>query len=1079
MTRSHSRSAYSLLTVLMLLTLLGIAVSGLMFFITQSAKTSGAMLERRRVFYACDGMSRQLMAFTQAFLARNTAEDVDEVRLRAELQARLPTLIPDGFTVTGLDVPVRPLPFPIPIEAITSGPFAGLQAKIQIIDIGIGAKKASTGAVCRTEQSLSLGRIALFQLFVFADVPLLDLVPTGDESMFMRGRIHTNGRVCMGGGASFSRIDNLEFPVRLDSRVTSVDQIHQAALCSLSSNTAVGIISGGFPGEQVPGEPDRLGFRGAFTPLEARASSGCLDSRTACQAGWRSFAVSAWGGRVQDKFHTVPELTLPVSPPAFHVQKGIAADGRLVEQDMSIGPRRPNTRFLVEPQLTNDPTDFGRNKLSFKSQIRIIDGVWYLKDPGDDPTSDADDGPWPGIPIWSDHPGTFTLDADMTAEGVEGALVAGAGLKVGQSDIRADLEARAASDPRFANVAWSNRVSLARAPTPRRFSYYAFVDPAQALTAPNLRPDGAGLQYGRVCDPNSRDGDGNLVVGNCDTDPPAVISYGTIAKVQLTPAATTNQTYWTPGFRFASQTDDRDFGYDNNTPWCGGGRVFDGVGDGRVGAAAFLPIDGSNNGAPVFSSFPVRGAPLPGTGSIVREVPGGSLAALGRTCANDSDGGFNTSVRRRARLALLEGTRGGIVDTNVQGDSRMRDAQGNILPVNFDVHAFQEALADRTPGELGSYFCRGCLFGSFTGTVFITSTWRGSMLGGGVIFPGGESRAIPNPQIAASVPTGQPTISGEHLEPGTPASKSAALPYPLCGNVPGLSSRRILFADESTPLGGFNIPHAGDFGTNGYNRELAPGERGSFTVPPCSAYSLTSPANGAPLAAARPTSVRVINARTINFNESKCGPAQNQPCLPRLSPTALGQLQKGLNVITNMPAYVVGDVNQTSEMNNIATGEAAPDWIPFLIGADTVTTLSNSWSDFGSRWAVATDDFALRQGFAGVRPASSTRYTMLLATGINVSSPGTPGGGLPGVMRLMEDWNANFGNPTEHVFRGSIVIGWNPVYTKWRVAQPRAGSWRAPLLRDWQFDRHLNATVNQPPDSPVFDVSAVRSWRRE
>jgi hypothetical protein len=86
----------------------------------------------------------------------------------------------------------------------------------------------------------------------------------------------------------------------------------------------------------------------------------------------------------------------------------------------------------------------------------------------------------------------------------------------------------------------------------------------------------------------------------------------------------------------------------------------------------------------------------------------------------------------------------------------------------------------------------------------------------------------------------------------------------------------------------------------------------------------------------------------------------------------------------------------------------------------------------------------------------------------------TSGGGLHNAMRLMEDWRGE-----RHIFRGAMVLGWMPVYTQWLVGREGDRSYMPPALRNWQFDRHLNATVNQPPDSPVFDVTALRSWRRE
>ena len=1146
-TASDLTPAYSLLTVLMLLTLLGIAMGGLLFFITQAARTSGAMIERRRTFYACDGMSRQIMTLSQKFLERNTLEDVPESVMEAELRAALAPNVPAGFSVSGsdLEIPEKALPSPVPVETITNGPFAGLQAKIQTIDIRLQATKNLTGAVCRTEQSISLGRIALFQFFVFADLPLLDVAPPNGESLFLRGRIHTNGRVCLG-GAPFSLADgNTPFAVRMDSRVTAVERIlhGSSGFCQLSSSLdAPAIVNFRAPGEQGSG-PDRLRDSTAFDPLRPNEASGCADGRPGplCTGGWRSYAVAHWIGRVQDIDHQVSQLTLPVDPPVRHVQLGWAANGGPVLQQMLIGSSRPNTRFLIEPELTNDPSGFARNKMARKAQIRIIDGVWYLKDPGtnNDPNVDGDDGPWPGIPIWSDHPGEYrTGIPSMTREGVEGggsgAGRAGPGIEVGQSDIRADIADRASSDSRFARADWTHRETMANVPpTPRRFSYYAFVDRAQADvdaargSAATLEPSGAGLQWGRVCE--------TVVIPSfpspttsirCDTDPPAVLSYGAISPVVLASNGNSLQSYWQPGFRLTNRdfvTKSKNRKSQGDAGWCGGSTT-SGVGDeirnAQTASATLLPVRGVDNSGNVqFSDFPLPGSPLPSLGTTVSFVGGAPPAdSLAAVCDNDGDPRL---VRRRARLALLEGTRTGFVDTNNQNDSRLRPpAQEKILPVNIDVHALQEALADRTPGELGSYFCTSCVWRSFDGSLFVTNTWRGSMLGAPV-FPDGE--AAPPPDPSGVVDPNQPRAANETL------STTSPLPYPLCAapsDEPAagpahaqLVNHRFVDADEEAG-GGFTFPYSGNFPARPFNHDwpagvpapptsLVPPEatttlshpdiqnpsparvlRGSFAIPNCALYSLTTPG---PFAAVRPTAVRVINARVINRNASLCGQNQNQPCVPALSEgtgtslSAVDRLPDGLNLISNVPVYVVGDVNQTSETNDVQTGVKATDWVPFMIGADTITTLSNSWDDDQSRWRVDTDDTRLSSGFPlTIRPASSTRYHMLLLTGINaagafaangaIATLAQSGGGLPNAMRLMEDWSAA---GATHSLRGALVLGWNPVYTQWKVAAVNRRSYLPPPLRDWQFDRHLNTTINQPPNSPVFDVAAVRSWRRE
>ena len=144
---------YSLLMVLLMLGLLGIAVGGIFAIVVRGAQSSGAMIERRRTFYACDGMGRQLASLGQSFLSRNILEDVPEAQMERELRAFLPRITPPGFesSPTDLVIPERKLQDPAPIEIITTGPFAGLQVKLQTIDMRFQARRTASGAVCRAE----------------------------------------------------------------------------------------------------------------------------------------------------------------------------------------------------------------------------------------------------------------------------------------------------------------------------------------------------------------------------------------------------------------------------------------------------------------------------------------------------------------------------------------------------------------------------------------------------------------------------------------------------------------------------------------------------------------------------------------------------------------------------------------------------------------------------------------------------------------------------------------------------------------------------------------------------------------
>ena len=71
---------------------------------------------------------------------------------------------------------------------------------------------------------------------------------------------------------------------------------------------------------------------------------------------------------------------------------------------------------------------------------------------------------------------------------------------------------------------------------------------------------------------------------------------------------------------------------------------------------------------------------------------------------------------------------------------------------------------------------------------------------------------------------------------------------------------------------------------------------------------------------------------------------------------------------------------------------------------------------------------------------------------------------------LMENWNS-----AAWTYRGSLVIGFAPVYARW--AHPHDNYARFPGWT-WEHDPHLDSVSSQPPGAPVFRVSATRAWRR-
>ena len=117
----------------------------------------------------------------------------------------------------------------------------------------------------------------------------------------------------------------------------------------------------------------------------------------------------------------------------------------------------------------------------------------------------------------------------------------------------------------------------------------------------------------------------------------------------------------------------------------------------------------------------------------------------------------------------------------------------------------------------------------------------------------------------------------------------------------------------------------------------------------------------------------------------------------------------GLTISSENPVYVQGDYNA-------GAGQAfGGTYVPAAIIADAVTLLSNNWSDWNSH------DHPHR---TGSRPATETWYRLAVGTGTSLNFPRPAGaaefgtdGGIPNVLRLLEDWTGTTIN-----YRGSLGV---------------------------------------------------------
>jgi hypothetical protein len=163
----------------------------------------------------------------------------------------------------------------------------------------------------------------------------------------------------------------------------------------------------------------------------------------------------------------------------------------------------------------------------------------------------------------------------------------------------------------------------------------------------------------------------------------------------------------------------------------------------------------------------------------------------------------------------------------------------------------------------------------------------------------------------------------------------------------------------------------------------------------------------------------------------------------------------GFTVTAEEPAYILGNYNAN------AAGFGDPHSAAAVMG-DTVTLLSNNWSDLNSFTSPAT--------VAG-RAANTTYYRVAIATGknINFPQPGFAGvsqdfgtdGGVHNFLRYLENWGGATLN-----YRGSMV---SLFYSQYATGVFKCcGTVYSPPTRNYAFDTDFLDLSKLPPGTPRF-----------
>jgi hypothetical protein len=187
--------------------------------------------------------------------------------------------------------------------------------------------------------------------------------------------------------------------------------------------------------------------------------------------------------------------------------------------------------------------------------------------------------------------------------------------------------------------------------------------------------------------------------------------------------------------------------------------------------------------------------------------------------------------------------------------------------------------------------------------------------------------------------------------------------------------------------------------------------------------------------------------------------------------------QGGFTVGSENPVYIVGNYNTNAADTTWTTSTDEAHSAAGVI-ADTVTMLSNNWSDWNSILTQATQP-------TPNRTATTTYYRVAVASGKNINFPfpnwesatdygfGTDGG-VHNFLRFLEDWNST-GQTLN--YEGSLVSLYYSTYNT-GTFKCCAYSVYLPPTRNYLFDPDFTQPQNLPPATPLFRDIDNLSYRQ-
>lgn len=333
-----------------------------------------------KTLIVAQGMKDHILAAAQMQLRINEASTAADMQTR--IMADLPSRLPAGFEIGELavtnfvDTPLRP---------ITVGTFRGMPAIQKEFEVSYEIKKSGAlwfeGDGMRMSLTLHFAKLSPLQFGQFWDLPTAEIYWNGGTNFNMSA--HSNGDLCISSGFAG--------PLDISGKLTVVGRAMNGAdpRCRVRNSLAWD----NFTRIRTPSSALFNWTRGQGVPGGGN-TNGCTNCGGVNQP-WMIYSQWHLEGQVIDSALRASSMKMPEAM-LTQTQRGLFGSPSIAGDHQQ--SNQGNLRFLVDPPLVGDTNEVANLKFSRKADIRIIDGVWYLKDP-------ANIFAWPGVPIWSDHPG--------------------------------------------------------------------------------------------------------------------------------------------------------------------------------------------------------------------------------------------------------------------------------------------------------------------------------------------------------------------------------------------------------------------------------------------------------------------------------------------------------------------------------------------------------------------------------------------------------------------------------------------------------------------------------------------------